>query len=232
MRQFTFQASVSEPENCADACASSALFSFLFDAYALEATDWVTGRFVVNSVDFELLDLQSIETLRFLGLSLEEGQTADVELLLGDVPEVEGSGGVFPLAAPGTLTFQLVSNDEGVDTVRATVSTSFLTGDSLFVCRNKINAAAALVSEGVTAIALVTELKLVGDIPGASESIVITQAFAGLGFATTGRWQGTGTPTTFDRVCVETFSDNPIQPLPLVWLAGGPATLRYFAAGD
>lgn len=233
--RIVFDAAVTEPENCASACSPASRFAFPFDAYELDALEYESGRLLLSGATaFETASLGALDAVRFLALSIEAGQEGDVQLLLGAPPELQGAAGVFPLLAPGTLAFSLLTfTSGGASTARVVVSVSLLAGDTAALAITRINAA-ALLAGAADLIALLVggQIRLRGDVPGALETLQVVTPLAAAGFPSAVAPRGTGSPVTIDRVFAASFGASPVLPGEDVWLAGGPAMLRYFAAGS
>jgi hypothetical protein len=231
--RLSLSAELGEPSNCANACASGSGFSFLFEAYELDADEWETGTLVVDSAQYQRLQLD-VDVLRLLALSIVEGQTGDVEVLLGTVPTLVGTGGVFPLAAPGTLELSFRQFEPtGASTLHYQAAVALLAGDTLVAVAAKINAALFLAgATNYAASPVGGQIVLRGALPGAVQSLTIVTAFAGAGFPATGIWFGTGSGMTIDRTFLASFGATPVFSGESVWLRGGAASVRFLAAGS
>lgn len=220
---------------CAVSCDADSPMAALALVYETEHAEIVTGRIALAaSSAFATLGLGAIDTLRFLGVIVEEGQTADVELLVGRAPVLLGTAGVFPLVAGGTLEFDLIERSSlGAQTTRFTVSTALLLGDTAAQAAAKINAAAWLAGMLAPVATVVGgQIQLTGDQPGASHAIDVTTAFAGAGFPSLVTPQGVGSPLLVDRIAVLSFGAAALVRGQDVWVRGGPAVLQYVGAGS
>lgn len=220
---------------CAVSCDADSPTASLLLAYTAEHPEILAGRVTLAAVaKFAELGLGAIDTLRFLGALVEEGQTADVELLVGRAAVLLGTAGVFPLVAGGTLAFDLIERSSlGVQTVRFTVSAALQLGDTALQVAARINAAALLVGVLVPVATVVGgQIQLAGDQPGASQAIAVTSAFAGAGFPSLVTPHGTGTALLVDRIAVLSFGAAAGIRGQDVWVRGGPAVLQIVGAGS
>jgi hypothetical protein len=222
------------PESCHMSCEPENALAFLLDVLEVDYGEILTGQIALpGDATYSLLGVGALASLRFLALSVVEGQSNDVGVLIGAPPRLTGSAGVFPLAAGGTLEFELVTYGAGSVTTRYTVSAVLELADTAAQVAARINAAAALEGfPGVLATVVGGQIRLSGDRPGALEAIVITQEFAGAGFPDDVTQLGSGSELLVDRVHVVSFGTAANQSGGNVWVRGGPATIRYVAAGD
>lgn len=220
---------------CAVSCDADSPTVALVLSYAADHPEILAARVaVVGGGTFTALGLGAIDTLRFLGVIVEEGQTADVELLVGRAPVLLGTAGVFPLVAGGTLEFDLIERSSlGAQTTRFTVSTALLLGDTAAQAAAKINAAAWLAGMLAPVATVVGgQIQLTGDQPGASHAIDVTTAFAGAGFPSLVTPQGTGTAVLVDRVAILSFGAAAGIRGQDVWARGGSAMVQIVGAGS
>lgn len=199
-----------------------------------EYSEVVTGSLAVASSSYEqLLAAGEVPTLRFLALTLDEGATLPIDVLLGYAPQLLGSSGVFPLVGSGGFTVTLVDMTPQGGMVRFTVATTLQVGDSALQAAARINAAAMLAGLlQPIARAVTGQLFLSGDLPGARQALDVTVANTGAGFATLGRVLGRGEPVPVDCDYVVCLPASAALAGEDVWVRGGLATLRFVAAGS
>jgi hypothetical protein len=236
---LAFEGSVQSPPagRCSLTCGPEQLLQVTIGPLEAEYTEIMHGVFVLTlQSSFVALGASSIDVLRFLSLSIEEGQAGDVELLIGRPPRLTGSGGVFPLAAGGLLEFELEALDGlGGVTTRFTISATLVIGDTALQAAARINAAALLAGVLVPIASVVGgQLRVVGDRPGAVEGLRVSNVGLGTAFGFTGDEvaYGLGSPLLIDRVFVVSLAVAAGWQGADVWLRGGAATFAYVAAGS
>lgn len=170
--------------------------------------------------------------VEFLALSLEEGSTA-IQLLVGTPPVLTGTGGTFPTGFVGGETFTFTYEDFTLQggTVLRTVAVVFEAGDQTAAqVAARINAAALLAGATQPPASVVTgQIWIEGDVPGGERALNVTVANAVIGFPTTGEVLGVGSPVPIGKVYVASYSGG--LPASMLWVKGGPAQLRFVAAG-
>lgn len=226
---------VSPPDACSMICShdSASKLSFVLDLLEVDYAEILSGTLGLTlQGSFVQLGLAPIDTLRFLALSIAEGQTSDVEVLVGAPPALAGVSGVFPLVAGGTFTFQLATYTAGAVVDRFTISTVLQIGDTAVVAAQRINAAAALEGAPTVATVVAGQLQLFGDVPGALQALIVIDEFAALGFPDEATVLGTGSSILVDRVFVASFGASSLVAGEDVWVRGGAAVLHYVAAGS
>jgi hypothetical protein len=232
--QFTGEVLAPPESHCAMTCAErDSLIQMVLAVYEVDLAKILNGTFAISALSaFTQLGLSAIPSLRFLALSIAEGQTADVEVLIGAPPTLLGAAGVFPLVAGGTLEFELVTYSAGAVDIRFAITAVLQIADTAAIVAQRLNAAAAL--EGLPPIATVVggQVRVTGDLPGALEGLIVTEPFAAAGFPDELTVLGEGFPLLVDRVYVVSPGAAAGVAGADVWVRGGPATLQYVAGGN
>jgi hypothetical protein len=234
--KFTGTVEAPPAQSCAMICNHNhaSELKFILDAFEVEYAEVLSGTLGLTLVGgFTSLGLGAIASLRFLALSIEEGQLTDVEVLIGAPPVLTGSGGTFPMVTGGTFTMQLATYSAGSVVVRYDIATVLVPGDTAASAAQKINAAAAL--EGApypVATVVGGQLRLAGDLPGALEALIIVDELAELGFPDEATVLGEGSPVLVDRVFVASLGTADPRAGADVWVRGGTAVIHYLAAGS
>ncbi len=234
--QFVGTVSAPAPSHCIADCGAASGLTVMLDELLAEFGEVLSGTYeLASAAGFQQLEaVGQLDVLEFLSISLAEGQTADVEILLGRPPTLLGAAGVFPLVASLPLVFELRDMTTGPGgSVLFTITANLQLGDTAVVAAQRINAAALLA--GVPAfVATVTggQLQLSGNEPGARRGLNVTTTNAGAGFPTAGLVVGLGSPYLVDRVWVQSLAASPVWTGEDVWIRGGAATLHFIAAGS
>lgn len=232
--QFTGKVESPAPSNCPGVCAGDASSLTLeLEPVVAEFAEVVSGNLSVNSVAYEqLMTPGEVPALRFLALTLDEGETAPVDVLLGHAPQLLGVGGVYPLTGSGGLTVTLVDMTTQGGSVRFTVATTLQVGDTAVQAAARVNAAAMLAGllEPLARVAA-GQLVITGDLPGARQALDVTVTNAAAGLPTAGRVLGRGEPLSVDRDLVISLPAAAALSGEDVWLRGGLAAVRFVAAG-
>jgi hypothetical protein len=210
-----------------------ATLSFHFEPTIAEFAKVLMAEYPLPSTPtwIPLAPLRQFTTVGFLAVSLSEG-SSPVDVLVGAPPVILGVAGTFPTGFVGGEVFQfVVAQDLGVQvgaTTRATVNVAFTSADQTAVqVAQRINAACILA--GLPALVSVVggQIQILGDLPGATESIRTVVANAVIGILSSNR-RGSGDPlTVFRNWLLETNA----VPGTNFWIRGGAAAVNLLIAG-
>ncbi len=181
---------------------------------------------IASAIDFVSMPLSDeLTTVDFMAFLVRGNNATTIDLLVGDLPRINGAAGTFPTLFSGgeLFTFELQTYNDvtGAFDVDFTVATTFtVTAQSAQDVANEINAAVML--SGASTCALVEvdagQLKLKGVAPSADKRLEITTANATIGFdGTKAADLGTGTPLPVNGNFLSEIASVPgIQ----LWLRG------------